>query len=242
MNDEPCQLCTAERVTRWHYEDAEVWIADCVVCLTPMIVWRTHGLPDEAGERRFLDLLEDVARDRYPQGYRIDGERRRIPDHWHAHARPLDSFFDPASELYGRVWPPDDPSDAPVVRAAGGVVWRQIDGTLQIVLVSRRKYADWSLPKGKLEPGETDADAAIREVEEETGLRCTPGMDLGTVSYRDGRDRPKVVRYYEMAAADGEPAAANEVAEVRWVAAEEARQLLTFELDAEVVDRFLLRR
>lgn len=103
--DDACLLCAAERVSTWHYEDDEAWVADCIVCLTPMIVWREHALPDEATEARLLDVLGRVAALRYPQGHRIDGERRKIPDHWHAHARPIDSFFDPQSELYGKPWP-----------------------------------------------------------------------------------------------------------------------------------------
>lgn len=100
---EACLLCTAERITPWHYEDAEVWIADCMVCATPMIVRRIHGLPhDPAEETRMLARLELVAAERYGQdGYWVDAERRRIPDHWHAHARPAGGFFGPASELYG---------------------------------------------------------------------------------------------------------------------------------------------
>ena len=68
-----------------------------------MVVWRTHGLPDEELEAQLLRTLERVAGERYGEdGYWVDPERRKIPDHWHAHARPADGFFDPASELYGR--------------------------------------------------------------------------------------------------------------------------------------------
>jgi hypothetical protein len=95
-----CLLCSAERVTAWHYEDDDCWVADCVVCATPMIVWRPHGLPGPEHEARLLERLEAVAGERYPDGFWIDGERRRIPDHWHAHARPDGGFFDPRSRLY----------------------------------------------------------------------------------------------------------------------------------------------
>jgi hypothetical protein len=99
-----CLLCTAERVTEWFFEDEDGWVAECMVCRTPMVVWRTHGLPDAELEARLLAHLERVAADRYggPDGYWIDPERRRIPDHWHAHARPSGEFFDPQSPLYGR--------------------------------------------------------------------------------------------------------------------------------------------
>ena len=83
-------------MTAWHFEDDECWVADCLVCATPMIVWREHGLPDAGLEQTLLARLSEIAADRYPQGYWIDGERRRIPDHWHAHARPSGGFFDPS--------------------------------------------------------------------------------------------------------------------------------------------------
>ncbi|MGH2652053.1 MAG: hypothetical protein ACRDHK_12705 [Actinomycetota bacterium] len=102
-NDQSCLLCRAERVTAWHFEDEECWVADCVICATPMIVWRPHGLPDADQEARLLQHLERVAAQRYgEEGYWVDGDRRRIPDHWHAHARPAGGFFDPTSDLYGR--------------------------------------------------------------------------------------------------------------------------------------------
>ena len=101
MND--CLLCSAERLTSWHFEDGECWVADCMVCATPMVVWRTHGLPDPELEASLLARLERVAAERYgDEGYWVDGERRRIPDHWHAHARPAGGFFDPSSDLYDR--------------------------------------------------------------------------------------------------------------------------------------------
>jgi 8-oxo-(d)GTP phosphatase len=70
-----------------------------------------------------------------------------------------------------------------VVRAAGGIVWRHGEGgAVEIVLVHRPAYDDWSFPKGKLGPGETEAEAALREVEEETGLRCRLGREVGPLS------------------------------------------------------------
>jgi hypothetical protein len=88
-----CMLCTAEQITPWHFEDDEVWVADCLICSTPMAVWRSHGLPEPDVERRLLDRLEAIAAERFPDGYWIDPIRRRIPDHWHAHARPEGGFF-----------------------------------------------------------------------------------------------------------------------------------------------------
>jgi hypothetical protein len=75
-----CLLCNAERVTDWHLEDEDCWVADCMVCMTPMIVWRAHGLPDAKMEAALLGRLERIAAARYgEEGYYIDGERRRIP-------------------------------------------------------------------------------------------------------------------------------------------------------------------
>jgi hypothetical protein len=96
-----CMLCEAEPLTDRQYEDDACWVGDCVVCMTPMVVWRTHGLPGETLEHELLAHLEKVAADRYgADGFYVDGERRRIPDHWHAHARPAGGFFDPRSALY----------------------------------------------------------------------------------------------------------------------------------------------
>ena len=95
-----CPLCRAEHITEWYLEDDDCWVTDCMVCMTPMIVWRSHGLPDAGKEASLLERIGPVASERYRDGYYIDGERRRIPDHWHAHARPLGGFFDPRSELY----------------------------------------------------------------------------------------------------------------------------------------------
>jgi hypothetical protein len=91
-----CMLCAAERLTAWLFEDERSWVAECMVCRTPMIVWRPHGLPDQELERELLAVLEEVAAARWGSGnYWIDGVRRRIPDHWHAHARPAGGFLGP---------------------------------------------------------------------------------------------------------------------------------------------------
>ncbi len=123
------------------------------------------------------------------------------------------------------------------VRAAGGVVRRQeADGSDEIVVVHRPAYDDWSFPKGKLEDGEREEDAALREVEEETGLRCRLERELTTTRYRDSRGRPKTVRYWLMSPIAGDLGAANEVDDARFVPLEEARALLTYARDVEVLD------
>jgi 8-oxo-dGTP pyrophosphatase MutT (NUDIX family) len=118
-----------------------------------------------------------------------------------------------------------------VVRSAGGVVLR--DGL--VLLVHRPAYDDWSFPKGKLEDGETWEQAAVREVEEETGLRCEVGEELGRTHYVVLKG-PKEVRYFRMSCAD-EGRAQNEVDEVRWVSVDDARTLLTHERDRALLDR-----
>jgi 8-oxo-dGTP diphosphatase len=117
------------------------------------------------------------------------------------------------------------------VQAAGGVVVR--DG--QVAIVHRPKYDDWSLPKGKLDPGESFEEAALREVEEETGLRCHLVRELPTVRYAV-RGRPKEVRYWEMEVEDATPfVPGSEVDEVRWVDPQEALALLSYDRDREPV-------
>jgi 8-oxo-dGTP diphosphatase len=124
-----------------------------------------------------------------------------------------------------------------VVRAGGGIVWRRgQDGTVEIVLVHRPAYDDWSFPKGKLDPGETEAQAALREVQEETGLQCRLGREVGTAAYRDRKRRPKTVRYWEMTPTAGTLGPANEVDDARWVLLQEAPGLLTYEHDRHLLD------
>jgi 8-oxo-(d)GTP phosphatase len=123
-----------------------------------------------------------------------------------------------------------------LVRAAGGVVLRRGAGGFEVLLVHRPAYADWSLPKGKLEPGEPEREAALREVEEETGLRCLLGREVGTTEYHDSRGRPKQVRYWTMVAPDREPTAANEVDEVAWATPAEAAERLDYAHDRSLLE------
>ena len=89
-------------------------------------------------------------------------------------------------------------ADGHEVAAAGGVVVREAGEGLEVVLVHRPRYDDWSLPKGKLEKGESFEQAALREIEEETGLRCRLGRELEPASYADNKGRSKIVRWYRM--------------------------------------------
>lgn len=132
--------------------------------------------------------------------------------------------------------------EVPLVRAAGGVVWRLgPTGQPDVLVVHRPKYDDWSLPKGKCDPGETDEECALREVEEETGLRCALGPELASTTYVDRKGRPKEVRYWVMTVIDGAFAATDEVDELRWLSVDRARWLLTYDRDREVLETFLER-
>jgi 8-oxo-dGTP diphosphatase len=122
------------------------------------------------------------------------------------------------------------PEDAEVL-AAGGLVLR--DG--RVAVVHRPRYDDWSLPKGKLDEGEDFEQAALREVEEEIGLKCRLGRPLGETTYRDRKERIKLVRYFEMRPESGEFTPNDEVDEVRWLPLGEAGGLLTYEFDRALI-------
>jgi 8-oxo-dGTP pyrophosphatase MutT (NUDIX family) len=124
-----------------------------------------------------------------------------------------------------------------LVRAAGGLVTREGPAGPEVVLVHRPAYDDWSFPKGKLSGDEDELAAALREVEEETTLRCRVGEDLGAITYVDGRGRPKVVRYWRMDPVEGEARGDHEVDVARWMPLGDAGTMLTYPHD-----RALLRR
>jgi 8-oxo-dGTP pyrophosphatase MutT (NUDIX family) len=130
-------------------------------------------------------------------------------------------------------------SDSPapeLVLAAGGVVWRRgPDGSVEVVLVHRPRYDDWSLPKGKLDPGETDEQAALREVQEETTLTASLGPELPSTTYLDRSGKHKRVRYWAMTVVAGTPAGCNEVDAAVWLPVEEAVRRLTYTRDVEVL-------
>ena len=144
---------------------------------------------------------------------------------------------------------PDRPPE-PEVRAAGGLVWRptfvadeqgETRPGVEIVVVHRPRYDDWSFPKGKLDKGEAYEDAALREVAEETGLRCELGHELPSTTYRDAKGRRKLVRYWAMRVVGVEPWAPNdEIDDRRWVTFDQAGTMLTYEHDRELLTQ--LRR
>ena len=119
----------------------------------------------------------------------------------------------------------------PLIRAAGGVVVRGAGAGVEVLLVHRPRYDDWTFPKGKMRPGEADDACALREVEEETGLRCELGEELAQTLYLDAAGRSKRVRYWRMRPVGGELAFRNEVDKALWVSPERARRVLSYERD-----------
>jgi 8-oxo-dGTP diphosphatase len=134
-----------------------------------------------------------------------------------------------------------DVSATPTVRAAGGIVHRTTNGEAEVLLVHRPRYDDWSLPKGKADPGESDEQTALREVEEETGLRCLLGERAGETRYRDSKGRDKVVHYWLMQPPDDAGADGfvpnHEVDEVQWCTVADATTRLTYAHDRELLQR-----
>ncbi len=132
------------------------------------------------------------------------------------------------------------------IRAAGGVVWRPAtdhasNSAIEVAIVHRPRYDDWSLPKGKLGAGETLLEGALREVFEETGYRARPGRALGDVRYMkssNGQSREKVVHYWAMEAVGGAFTPSREVDEMLWLSPEGAHALLTRNTDRDILDRF----
>jgi 8-oxo-dGTP pyrophosphatase MutT (NUDIX family) len=141
--------------------------------------------------------------------------------------------------------PGPEPGPAPDVLAAGGVVWRALTvadeagatrPSIEIILVHRPRYDDWSFPKGKLDRAESWEAAARREVAEETGLVCQLGDELPSTVYVDAKGRTKQVRYWMMRVVAVEPWVPNaEVDQRRWVPIDEAGRLLTYAHDREML-------
>ena len=127
------------------------------------------------------------------------------------------------------------------VRAAGGVLWRRADGEVQVALVHRPKYDDWSLPKGKLDPGEPAVVGAVREVREETGFVAVPGRSLGASHYRvldRGRDAAKTVRWWAMRCTTGAFVPGPEVDALRWLPVRSALTVAGTGFDAAPLEAF----
>jgi 8-oxo-dGTP pyrophosphatase MutT (NUDIX family)/phosphohistidine phosphatase SixA len=129
------------------------------------------------------------------------------------------------------------------VLAAGAVCWRVVDGAVQILLVYRTQHRDTSLPKGKVDPGETLPETAVREIAEETGLIVALGVPLGVVEYSLPNGRDKVVYYWAaevsaLAIANSTFSSNDEIESLHWMSLADARVALSYPHDVEVVERF----
>lgn len=125
----------------------------------------------------------------------------------------------------------------PEIRAAGGVVWRIHRGKVEVALVHRPRYDDWSLPKGKLQAGESELAGAVREVSEELGSQVSVSRRIGTISY-DVASARKTVTYWVMRHVDGTFVPGDEVDEVLWLRPKVAREHLTYYVDRRIMSDF----
>ncbi len=130
-----------------------------------------------------------------------------------------------------------------LIRAAGAVVWRHDGSEPEVVVIHRPKWSDWSLPKGKVDPDELAPEAAVREVQEETGLRVRLGLPLPDQSYRVGDgQQPKVVSYWAAQPVKGTDLAVfqanDEVDEVCWLPLAEAASTLAYPHDVALIEKF----
>lgn len=130
------------------------------------------------------------------------------------------------------------------VYAAGGVVWRMVEGRLRILLIHRTRYRDVTLPKGKVEPGESLVQTAVREIFEETGLRVDLGVPVGVSRYRLPRGIDKIVHYWAAEADESAVRACafvpnGEVAAIEWVSPKHALTALSYPVDIDILETFL---
>ncbi|MEP6843120.1 MAG: NUDIX domain-containing protein [Pseudolysinimonas sp.] len=137
---------------------------------------------------------------------------------------------------------PSAPTSPPVL-AAGAVCWREGTRGVEILLVYRTQHRDMSLPKGKVDPGETLPETAVREIAEETGLVVGLGTPLGVVEYPLPNGRDKVVYYWaaevsDLAIANSTFAPNDEIESLHWISPADARATLSFPHDVDIVDRF----
>jgi 8-oxo-dGTP diphosphatase len=126
---------------------------------------------------------------------------------------------------------------ARTVAAGGGVVWRLREGRVELAVIHRPRYDDWTLPKGKLEPGEIELAAAVREVREELGARVAVSRRIGRVRYAINATR-KTVCFWAMRYLDGDFEPSDEVDAVEWVTPSKARTLLSYDTDTSVLSDF----
>ena len=125
------------------------------------------------------------------------------------------------------------------VPAAGAVLWRphEDSGAPRIAVIHRPRYDDWSLPKGKLDAGEIEPVAAVREILEETGQSAFLGRRLGLVSYPIPGG-VKIVRYWAARAGGGDFVAGDEADDIRWLSISDAKKRLSYPSDRKMLARF----
>jgi 8-oxo-dGTP pyrophosphatase MutT (NUDIX family) len=126
---------------------------------------------------------------------------------------------------------------AAVVLAAGGIVWRETARGPEVAIVHRPQHRDWTLPKGKLDPGESWQEAALREVEEETGLHPELGEFAGASSYMTNR-APKVVLYWHMHVEVTDkfaPHDPDEIDALEWLSVTDALPRLSYDRDRKIL-------
>ncbi|QNE47828.1 NUDIX hydrolase [Glaciihabitans sp. INWT7] len=133
-----------------------------------------------------------------------------------------------------------------VVQAAGAVCWRETPTGIELLVIHRGDHADVSIPKGKVDPGETPPQTAVREIAEETGLAIALGAPLGSTEYTMPGGREKIVHYWSAEVSDEAIAGSTfvpnkEVASVEWLSVKAARAALSYDLDRDVLDRFSAR-
>jgi len=127
---------------------------------------------------------------------------------------------------------PSPVTAARAIRAAGGVVWRQgRDGLPEVAIIHRPLQDDWTLPKGKLNDGETPEQGALREVREETGMRCEIVRPAGCTAYIDRQGRDKIVCYWLMRPIEGEFRPGEEVDALLWLTVQQAIEQLSYPVD-----------
>lgn len=124
------------------------------------------------------------------------------------------------------------------VWAAGAVPWRSGADGVEVLVIHRPRYDDWTFPKGKRDRGETDEECAVREVEEETGMHGVLGRELSSCRYLDTRGRSKLVRYWEMNELSGSFTPNDEVDRVLWLGVAVASTTLSYDRDRMVLERF----
>ncbi len=140
--------------------------------------------------------------------------------------------------------PPPWDAGTDVVQASGGIVWRDGPGdSVEVLIVHRPRYDDWSFAKGKAESDEDAETCALREVLEETGYECELGAELASVWYHDNKGRPKVVRYWAMEILGGSFEPNEEVDTVAWVDLDAVDGRLSYDRDRLIATsmRSLLR-